>query len=72
MSKQDEFNKHATRMAANLRKMADSIEHELTFQDHVSDTAQAIIGIVTNGFSNLGLGLLLRWTVRVLEQSNDE
>jgi len=66
-SKKDGFNQHAARIATSLRRMADEVEQEALRDDTVGDRAQEIINTVTWGVANLQLGLLLRWTVRVLE-----
>jgi hypothetical protein len=72
MSKLDGFNQHAQRIADNLRRMADEVEREAKSHNSVDERAQEIVDTVTWGVANLNLGLLMRWTVRVLEQRAKE
>ena len=68
--KRDGFNNHVIRMADGLRRMADEIEREASRNDLVDDSAQEIINTCTQGFTNLRLGLLVRWTARVMREES--
>ena len=70
--KRDGFNNHVIRMAAVLRRMADEIEREASLNDLVDDSAQEIINTCTRGFVNLQLGLLVRWTARVMREDTKQ
>ena len=66
----DGFNEHVAQIAAGLRRIADDIEREASRNHLVDDSAYEIIDTCTQGFANLRLGLLVRWTARVMREGD--